>query len=57
MRREVLELDSEIADLRAIRQRLANALHAGCDSFTNCRCPASPQYVTRNDRVAQRGKP
>jgi DNA-binding transcriptional MerR regulator len=42
MREKVLEIDGKIADLYAIRERLAGALHAGCDSLTNCTCPACP---------------
>ena len=42
MRDKVLEIDSKIVDLYAIRERLADALHAGCDSLTNCTCLACP---------------
>ncbi|SRR6266545_951991 len=45
MRDKVLEIDGKIADLYAIRQRLADALHAGCDSLTNCTCPACPLFA------------
>ena len=46
MREKVVEIDGKIADLCAMRERLADALHAGCDSLTNCTCPACPLYVT-----------
>jgi MerR family transcriptional regulator, mercuric resistance operon regulatory protein len=45
MREKVLEIDSKIADLYAMRERLARALHAGCDSLTNCTCPACPLFT------------
>jgi MerR family transcriptional regulator, mercuric resistance operon regulatory protein len=45
MREKVLEIDGKIADLYAIRERLADALHAGCDSLTNCNCPTCPLFV------------
>jgi DNA-binding transcriptional MerR regulator len=47
MRQKVIEIDAKIADLYAIRQRLADALHAGCDSLTTCTCtrPTSSQVV------------
>lgn len=45
MREKVLEIDARIEDLYAIRQRLAEALHAGCDSLTDCTCPACPLLV------------
>jgi len=49
MRQKVIEIDGKIADLYAIRQRLADALHAGCDSLTNCTCPACPLPVELAD--------
>ncbi len=42
MREKIVEIDTRIADLHAMRGRLADALHAGCDSLTNCTCPACP---------------
>jgi DNA-binding transcriptional MerR regulator len=45
MRQKVLEIDAKIADLYAMRERLADALHAGCDSLTNCTCPACPLFA------------
>jgi DNA-binding transcriptional MerR regulator len=45
LREKVLEIDAKIADLYTMRQRLADALHAGCDSLTQCRCPARPLDV------------
>ncbi len=44
MRQKLLEVDAKIADLYTIRERLAEALHAGCDSLTNCTCPSCPLY-------------
>jgi hypothetical protein len=41
----VLEIDSKIADLPAIRERIAIALHAGCESLTTCMCPVGPRSV------------
>jgi DNA-binding transcriptional MerR regulator len=49
MRDKVLEIDGKIADLYAIRQRLADALHAGCDSLTSCTCPACPFLVEKQE--------
>ena len=45
MRDKILEIDDKIADLYRMRRRLADALHAGCDSLTNCTCPTCPLYV------------
>jgi DNA-binding transcriptional MerR regulator len=45
MREKVLEIDGKIADLYAMRDRLANVLHAGCDSLTNCTCPSCPLLI------------
>ena len=56
MRDKVLEIDGKIADLFAIRQRLADALHAGCDSLTNCTCPACPFLVDEGKEEARRGE-
>src|SRR5262245_49015047 len=56
MRKKVVEIDCKIADLYAIRQRLADALHAGCDSLTNCTCPACPLYVQSVDGGTTYGK-
>ena len=44
MRQKLLEIDAKIADLYTVRERLADALHAGCDSLTNCTCPTCPLY-------------
>lgn len=56
MRDKVLEIDGKIADLVAIRQRLADALHAGCHSLTNCTCPACPLLVDEDEQEARRGQ-
>jgi len=56
IRKKVVEIDGKIADLYAIRQRLADALHAGCDSLTNCTCPACPLYVQSVDGGTTHGK-
>jgi DNA-binding transcriptional MerR regulator len=56
MRAKVLEIDSKIADLYAIRQRLADALHAGCDSLTNCTCPACPLYAESTKEERHNGR-
>jgi DNA-binding transcriptional MerR regulator len=56
MRDKVLEIDGKIADLYAIRSRLADALHAGCDSLTNCSCPACPLFVERGKENTQYGQ-
>jgi hypothetical protein len=45
MRQKVRAIDDKIADLYAIRLRLADALHAGCHSLTNCTCPACPFII------------
>jgi MerR family mercuric resistance operon transcriptional regulator len=55
MRQKVLEIDGKIADLYAIRQRLADALHAGCDSLTNCTCRACPLNVQTGNGGATNG--
>ena len=49
MREKIVEIDSRIAGLHAMRGRLADALHAGCDSLTNCTCPACPLLVDHED--------
>jgi MerR family mercuric resistance operon transcriptional regulator len=56
MRDKVLEIDGKIADLFAIRQRLADALHAGCESLTNCTCPSCPFLVDEGKEEARRGE-
>jgi DNA-binding transcriptional MerR regulator len=56
MRQKVVEIDGKIADLYEMRQRLAAALHAGCDSLTNCTCPACPLYVDSGEGGGARGK-
>jgi DNA-binding transcriptional MerR regulator len=56
MRQKVVEIDGKIADLYAIRQRLADVLHAGCDSLTNCTCPACPLNVQSSSGGATDGK-
>jgi MerR family mercuric resistance operon transcriptional regulator len=56
MREKVLEIDGKIADLYAIRDRLADALHAGCDSLTNCTCPACPLFVELAKENPQHGQ-
>jgi DNA-binding transcriptional MerR regulator len=53
MRDKVLEIDCKIADLYAIRERLTDALHAGCDSLTNCTCPACP-FIIEIDKEGPR---
>jgi MerR family mercuric resistance operon transcriptional regulator len=50
LRDKVLEIDTRIQDLYTIRSRLAQALHAGCDSLTNCTCPSCPLYEDRGVR-------
>jgi DNA-binding transcriptional MerR regulator len=45
MREKVIEIDGKIADLYAMRERLADVLHAGCDSLTNCTCPTCPLLI------------
>jgi DNA-binding transcriptional MerR regulator len=57
MRQKVIEIDGRIADLYAIRQRLADALHAGCDSLTNCTCPACPLFIESAEGGNARGTP
>jgi DNA-binding transcriptional MerR regulator len=49
MRDKLVEIDGKIADLYSMRQRLAGALHAGCDSLTECTCPACPLYAEAAD--------
>ena len=56
MRQKVLEIDIKIADLYAIRKQLADALHAGCDSLTNCTCQACPLNVQTANGGATNGK-
>jgi len=56
MREKVLEIDGRIADLYAIRERLADALHAGCDSLTNCTCPACPLFVELGSEEPRHGQ-
>jgi MerR family mercuric resistance operon transcriptional regulator len=56
MRVKVLEIDGKIADLYAIRERLADALHAGCDSLTNCTCPACPLFAEIGKENTQYGQ-
>jgi DNA-binding transcriptional MerR regulator len=51
------EIDERIGDLHAMRERLADALHAGCDSLTSCTCPSCPlliQIETEGPRHAHR---
>jgi DNA-binding transcriptional MerR regulator len=50
MRDKVLEIDGKTADLHAIRARLADALHAGCDSL------ASASTVVRGPTWSARGE-
>jgi DNA-binding transcriptional MerR regulator len=56
MREKVVEIDGRIADLYAIRERLAGALHAGCDSLTKCTCPACPLFVELATAEPRRGQ-
>jgi MerR family transcriptional regulator, mercuric resistance operon regulatory protein len=56
MREKVLEIDGKIADLYAIRERLADALHAGCDSLTNCTCPACPLFAEIGKESSHHGQ-
>jgi DNA-binding transcriptional MerR regulator len=56
MREKVLEIDGKIADLYAMRERLADALHAGCDSLTNCTCPACPLFTDLGKDKSRNGK-
>jgi DNA-binding transcriptional MerR regulator len=50
MRERVIEIDGKIADLYAMRERLADVLHAGCDSLTNCTCPSCPLLIDHRGR-------
>jgi DNA-binding transcriptional MerR regulator len=56
MREKVLEIDGKIADLHAMRERLADVLHAGCDSLTHCTCPACPLYPDLGTDPSRRDK-
>jgi hypothetical protein len=56
MRDKVLQIDGKLADLYKMRQRLADALHAGCESLINCTCPASQPYVRLSDEQAATGE-
>jgi DNA-binding transcriptional MerR regulator len=49
MRDKLVEIDGKIADLYTMRKRLAGVLHAGCDSLTECTCPACPLYAEVGD--------
>ena len=55
MREKVLEIDGKIADLYAMRERLADVLHAGCDSLTQCTCPACPLLIEIDMEEPSRG--
>jgi DNA-binding transcriptional MerR regulator len=54
MREKIVEIDGKLADLLAMRERLAEVLHAGCDSLTECTCPSCPLSTEIED--AARGQ-
>jgi DNA-binding transcriptional MerR regulator len=56
VREKVLEIDVKIANLCAIRERLAAALHAGCDSLTKCTCPAGPLFAEHGNEESPLGQ-
>jgi DNA-binding transcriptional MerR regulator len=47
-RAKVIEIDRRIADLRAVRDALSLVVSSGCDSLTECTCPAGVQQFVRS---------
>jgi DNA-binding transcriptional MerR regulator len=53
-RAKLIEIDRRIADLQAVRDALTQVVSSGCDSLTECTCPADVQQFVRSPEPTQR---